>query len=890
MKIPLRVLAFFCFVSLGWAQPFGLTNRVANTTLRMPLAPTPTINYRIPPDNPFVGATNFNGAAVNSNNVRTEFWAVGLRNPWRWSFDRVTGLLWLADVGQTTREEVNIIHKGGNYGWAYREGLIAGPKVAPAGFTHINPIHDYVQEPSASITGGIVYRGSKIPELYGAYVFADYESGRIWQMRYEVSGGTTNVVAPVQIASEAADAITCFGADPSNGDVLLGNAGMSRLRRLVSLPGGGYAVSNAFVDTLTFVAPVAIVSPPGETNRIFIVEQMGRISVITNLASPNRTVFMDISSRVRFGGEQGLLGLAFHPGYLTNRYFFVTYISNTNGVQTADNSTRHGFISRFEISPTNPNAGLPNSELVLIRQADDASNHNGGDMHFGADGYLYVSLGDEGNANDSLNNSQTITKDFYSGVIRIDVDNRPDSLMPNPHPANTIGPSVFIPPATLADAGIFSNLQSLTPQAGILPYDVNTPYWTDGAIKSRWFSIPDLASRMAFRSTQSWTFPIGTVWAQHFELEMTNGVPASRRPIETRVLVRDQTTTPGHYGATYRWTSPTNAELVSADGMDESFTIYENGTPREQTWRYPGRGECLDCHHIQAGRALGFNTPQLNRDFNYAAYTGVVDNQLRSLANAGYFSTAVTNIHGLPVMARIDDTSVGVQHRARSYLMANCAHCHAPGGAGVGNFNARIYQTLPTQGLIDGSLVNNLGDPTNRVIRRGSVAHSVLYTRMAATDNLRMPFLGSAVPDQQALDVFEDWILELANYSTFAEWQVRYFGASNAPSAAATADPDGDGARNQLEYFTGTNPTNALDFWSIGIERGGGQVSIVYTQKPNYGFEVQWTTNILNPAFWRLLNVSANRPHISGQTQIRSVPDAVEPVLMKNYRVRVFEP
>src|SRR5688572_2818956 len=117
MKVPLGFVVFllgsFCFTS---AQPFGLTNRVANTTLRMPVAPTPitNINYRIPPDNPFVGATNFNGLTVNSNNVRTEFWAVGLRNPWRFSFDPATDLLWLADVGQNTREEVNIIHKGGN--------------------------------------------------------------------------------------------------------------------------------------------------------------------------------------------------------------------------------------------------------------------------------------------------------------------------------------------------------------------------------------------------------------------------------------------------------------------------------------------------------------------------------------------------------------------------------------------------------------------------------------------------------------------------------------------------------------------------------------------------------------------------------------------------------
>src|SRR5436190_2994451 len=336
MKIPLPALLIFWAASLGWAQPFGLTNRVANTTLRMPLAPTPGINYRIPPDNPFVGATNFNGSAIDPNNVRTEFYAVGLRNPWRYTFDPCRGLLWLADVGQNAREEIDIIVKGGNYGWAYREGTMAGPKSPPPGFTSIDPIYDYGRTLGNSVTGGFVYRGSRFPELYGAYIFGDYGSGRIWQMRYDTNTGTATV--PVQIGSEGN--ISCFGPDPSNGDVLIGNVLGNYIQRLVS-SGSGYTIDYAFGATL-FPQPVAIVSAPGDTNRLFIVEQAGRIAVITNLASPNRTIFMDISSRVRFSptGEQGLLGLAFHPGYLTNRYFYAFYVSNTNGNQTADNSTR----------------------------------------------------------------------------------------------------------------------------------------------------------------------------------------------------------------------------------------------------------------------------------------------------------------------------------------------------------------------------------------------------------------------------------------------------------------------------------------------------------------------------------------------------------------------
>src|SRR5713101_6785788 len=101
-----------------------------------------------------------------------------------------------------------------------------------------------------------------------------------------------------------------------------------------SLPVYGYSTTNA-LGNMTFTAPVAIVSAPGDTNRLFVVEQPGRIVVITNLASPTRTVFMDISSRVHYGGEEGLLGLAFHPGYLTNRYFFVDYTIWTNSSSSA---------------------------------------------------------------------------------------------------------------------------------------------------------------------------------------------------------------------------------------------------------------------------------------------------------------------------------------------------------------------------------------------------------------------------------------------------------------------------------------------------------------------------------------------------------------------------
>ncbi|MBT8117219.1 MAG: PQQ-dependent sugar dehydrogenase, partial [Gammaproteobacteria bacterium] len=126
--------------------------------------------YGIPADNPFAGGGG-----------RAELYAWGLRNPWRWSFDQLTGELWLADVGQVSWEEVDIIVNGGNYGWRCYEGThpYNTSGCAPAS-SYIMPVAEYGRTEGRSITGGYVYRGAAIPALTGAYVFTDFSSGTIW--------------------------------------------------------------------------------------------------------------------------------------------------------------------------------------------------------------------------------------------------------------------------------------------------------------------------------------------------------------------------------------------------------------------------------------------------------------------------------------------------------------------------------------------------------------------------------------------------------------------------------------------------------------------------------------------------------------------------------------
>lgn len=134
-------------------------------------------NYAVPKDNPFVGR----GRAA-----RPEIYAYGLRNVWRMSFDRATGKLWAGDVGQKLWEEINIIEKGGNYGWNIREAKHPfASKSEKARKGMIDPIWEYHHDIGKSITGGHVYRGKRLPELTGKYVYADYVAGKIWALDYD---------------------------------------------------------------------------------------------------------------------------------------------------------------------------------------------------------------------------------------------------------------------------------------------------------------------------------------------------------------------------------------------------------------------------------------------------------------------------------------------------------------------------------------------------------------------------------------------------------------------------------------------------------------------------------------------------------------------------------
>jgi len=297
-------------------------------------------------------------------------------------------------------------------------------------------------------------------------------------------------------------------------------------------------------------------------------------------------------------------------------------------------------------------------------------------------------------------------------------------LAPNP----AVGkPSQF--PHKLSDTGLFSATAAQTPAAGVLPFEIAEPMWQDGATATRFIALPEGKAITANKGIIAW--PAESVLAR------TITWPATQQRIETQVLHFDGETWNGY---SYRWNDQgTDAELVAADGAE--FTV------QKQPWRIHGRAECARCHNNWSGFALGFQPDQL------VSIGGKKPSESPALF-AGPFLDRLKN-H----LISSHDTTAGLETRARSWLHANCAHCHRRHGGGsvplMVNFDLPTAETMmlyekPTRG--------DLGIKDPAVIYPWAPHRSILFQRVARTGSGHMPMIGARDPDPEGLRLLWDWI------------------------------------------------------------------------------------------------------------------------------------
>lgn len=731
----------------------------------------------------------------------------------------------------------------------------------------------------------------------------------------------------------------------------------------------GWSAVDAF-PSLSFDNPTFVVAQP-RSDRLCVGSQQGVIHTFVNSTSTTaKTLFLDLYAVTQGAYDSGMMGLAFHPefglaGSPNRGYVYVSYSYSPSPIHDAgapSNTPSYNRLSRFTV-PDGSMEADPASEYVLINQYDRHLWHNGGGMCFDADGFLYLTNGDEGDYGNPYNQGQRINGGLFGGVLRIDVDQdatrshpirrqpisgaTPPSGWPasftqgyyipnnnpwldtgggvleeyfaiglrSPHritfdastnrlwlgdvgqstreevniiekggnyqwgfmegtitgpstkPATVIGterpplfeyehsngytaviggfvyrgtehaaylsgrylfgdngtsriramtydgsspPSVIElctlpnggsettgmstfgldhqseplmccvgigvkiyklakagttndPPALLSQTGAFTDLATLTPSAALVPYSVNSPLWSDGAVKSRWISVPnngapfEAGETIDFSNTGAWTFPVGTVFVKHFELPTNDTNPSVRKRLETRFLVH--ASNGGYYGLTYKWRVDNSDADLLPGSLNEAVTITTATGTRSQTWSYPSRQDCMVCHNTSAGSVLGVRTCQMNRDY---AYSEATDNQLRTLNHIGMFSSALeeSSIATLPRSAAIQDGTSSLELRVRSYLDSNCAHCHRPNGVRA-NFDARLETPLASQGLIRGDVADSLGITGAKLIVPSDTPRSMIRHRDSLLGTNQMPPLARNVVDTDYISVLNQWINSL---------------------------------------------------------------------------------------------------------------------------------
>ena len=271
----------------------------------------------------------------------------------------------------------------------------------------VEPVWDYEHDSESgygSVTGGFVYRGQNVPELYGKYVYGDFIMGKLWSLEI-VDGNPVNELIydskqDTSLTGNPRISISSFG-ESEDGELFFTDRNTGRIFTFNQTDSG--VIVESFKPDISIPLLIGLYNAGDSSNRLFGIEQTGRIHAIGD--SDQTDIFLDISERVESTDwEQGLLGLAFHPDFGNNGIFFVTYTTYDDGTLR---------LSKFTEGSE--------EEKILLEVEQPYANHNGGHIAFGPDGYLYFGLGDGGKYNDAFDNAQNL-ETLKGSILRLDVD------------------------------------------------------------------------------------------------------------------------------------------------------------------------------------------------------------------------------------------------------------------------------------------------------------------------------------------------------------------------------------------------------------------------------------------------------------------------------------
>lgn len=295
-------------------------------------------------------------------------------------------------------------------------------------------------------------------------------------------------------------------------------------------------------------------------------------------------------------------------------------------------------------------------------------------------------------------------------------------------------------PQRLSETGCVDSADPTKPAGGLIPYEPAVSFWADGADQERWIGLPN-AERITVGTDGDWEPPNGSVLVQHLRLE--------GRLIETRLLMRHPDGEWGGY--TYEW----NAQQTEATRVIGGRQIEVSGRP----WIFPSEAQCLLCHTAAAGRALGLETAQLNRNFTYPQ-TGRTANQVVTLDAIGALTPRIIQPPDeLPSMPDPYGKTGTLNERARAWLHTNCSHCHRPASPMAVDLDLRYSTPLAATGACNAlPQRGNLGIANALIIAPGEAERSVLLERVSRRDAQAMPPLGSAQVDIEGVALLAAWI------------------------------------------------------------------------------------------------------------------------------------